>query len=143
MARSRQAKCAERILDEWLSCPVAARLGEANAGYAAGIVEGFRSFVLRQGDRAALAALAVDRIVCASLLARELTMKARDEPKKEYVEMAIKANEHAQKLLAMPPETGERTRGKSVVGIGSRNLVDPQFGDSALEFLDREWQVAA
>ena len=119
MARRKHTQWAEQILAEWTSGRMAALLGEDDRAFAHAIVAGLRPLVLQQGERAALAALDVDDLLFANLIARRADIDALTGPTKEKLEMATKTSERRRRTNAAMAGAAPAVRTQSL-GIGSR-----------------------
>lgn len=120
MARRRHTQWAEQILAEWASGPKWATIDDADKALVEAIVEGLRPLVLQQGERSVIAALDLEDLLFANLIARRADVEALKRPTKENVEMAIKTSERKRKTNAAMAGTAAPVVRKESLGIGSR-----------------------
>lgn len=67
------------------------------AAYACVIIEGLRPFVMWQGERSPIAAIELEDLVFASVIARRADLDALKNPSKETIDMAAKTSERRRK----------------------------------------------
>ena len=70
------------------------------ADYAREVIEGLRPFVMWQGERSPIAAIELEDLVFASVIARRADLDALKNPSKETIDMAAKTSERRRKAAS-------------------------------------------
>ena len=120
MARRRHTQWVEKIIEEWTNGLLSGLADEAERAFVRAAVEGLRPYVLQQSERSVFAALDLEDLLLAHLIARRADAEALKELSKEKVDMAIKTSERRRRTNAAMASAVAPAAPAQRLGIGTR-----------------------